>query len=503
MVEPRSTEDDDLPPDLPRTDGAVDGEENFEPKDDSDLGLDDENDVGLDLEAGFDEPLDGELDGSEDEPGTWLDDGKEPAALADDDGPESDDDETNLTEGSEPASDQNAEDWEDDFGFDDRSGADPDSGEEGFGDDGLLSGLELDQLPPLDDSASNEDDPAEVDPFGGDVIAELRSGVLDDDEPSEALAPGLHASRIAAARVRVEAMLHSGKPLVQLVAAGGVGFAWDGRALLVAEPGAQRAEARFSGAEPLQAIAAAATPAGAWIALATASGLHCSRDGGRSFERAQLAQTPGMPVLLSSLAFTAGARVPRLWAAGAAGPLWASDDGGRQFRCVQPAARVLGLSSDGASALVVLGRGQQNRATAARSGDGGERFEPLELPVKEPERVQDLRIARDVVVCCRRAPAPQLHVWFDGDWSGLPHAAAPPVLVLAEGAQAWSYYWVGARLVRAAVEGARVQIVAELPDDAGAPLQLCGDHAAGVTTLHAGTERAWYRIVVESEGDAR
>jgi hypothetical protein len=503
MAQPRSTEDDDLPPDLPRVDGAVDGEENFEPKDDSDFGLDEEKDVGLDMEAGLDEPLDGELDGGE-EVGSWLDDGKEPAAVADDEGSEADgDDETNLTEGSESASDQNAEDWEDDFGFDDGSGADSDSGEEGFGDDGLLSGLDLDRLPPLDDSASNEEEPIEADPFGAEVIGELGAGVMDDDEATETLAPGLSATRISAARVRVELLLRSEQPLAQLIAAGDVGIAWDGRALLVADPQAPRPEPRFGGVDAVQALAAASAPEGAWIALATPSGLLCSRDAGRSFERRGLAQSSGMPELVSALAITASADRMRLWAAGAVGPLWVSDDGGLRFRCVQRDARVLRLGSDGATALVVLERGDRNRAAALLSRDHGEHFEPLELPVDAPERVQDLQIARDVVLCCRRAPAPQLHVWGDGDWSALAHAAAPPALALVEGATVWAYFWVGARLVRTTVDGTGAQIVAELPGDAGAPLQLCGHHAGAVTTLHAGTERAWYRIVVGPEGDGR
>jgi hypothetical protein len=420
-----------------------------------------------------------------------------------------------LTEGSEPASDPSESDWEDDFGFDDRGESAGDSGEEGFGDDGLLAGLELDRLPPLDDAGAVEDE-AVGDPFGGDAIAELPPLVPDDEDPSEEIAPGLRATRLRVERVRAVELQRAGRPLSQLVAAGELGVAVDGRDLYVAEPDRERAELRFTSSEAVHALAAAALPSGAFIALATSSGLLCSRDGGRNFERAPRTAAPGMPELIAAVAITRGDAEPVLWAAGADGPLWVSEDGGASFRCARADVRVLQLGSDGAAGLIGLIADARRRAIALRSRRGAGRFEAVELPVDEPEQVQQLQIADEVLLCCRRAPAPQLTVWSEGAWAEHAHGSAP-ALLLAEGREARAYFWAGARLLRTAIDiapprsagamprldGRRPEVVAELPADAGAPLQLCGHHARGVTTLHAATERAWFRWVVRPEDDAR
>jgi hypothetical protein len=505
MGEPRSNEDDDLLPELPRLEGGLEGEENFQPKDDSDLDLGDEqSELGLDGEAGLDEPLDGDLNAVEEEPASWLDDGKEPTALADDDGPEAaPDDESSQIEGSEPAADQ-AEDWDEDFGFDDRGGAATDGGEEGLGDEGLLDGLEI-ELPPLDDGAVNDDGPVEADPFAAEALGELAAG-LDDDEADEELAPGVRGTRIARARVTIDLLLEAGRPLDRLIAVGAGAVACNGSALLVADPGAKQPEARFDEPGPVLALAGAFAATGTFLALSTPAGLLCSRDAGRSFARAPLASTSGMPELLSSLALTREGRGVRLWAAGAAGALWASDDDARSFRCVQESARVLRLHGNGGDALSGLARGEDGAALALRCARGDE-LEQTSLPVTEVERVQEVQAAGDVLLCCRRAPLPQLAVRLHGQWHDVP-LAAPPALLLPEGDTVRLYCWAareaGVLLVRVAVAaGARPEIVGELPRGAGAPLQLCGHHQAGVTTLHAGTERAWYRLVVRPEGPAR
>lgn len=172
--------------------------------------------------------------------------------------------------------------------------------------------------------------------------------------------------------------------------------------------------------------------------------------------------------------------------------------------------RALKLASDGARALVLLGRGRQG-PSALRSSDGGDSFEAFDLPVREAERVQDLQVARDVVLCCRRAPQPQILLWSAGEpgWVEVPGAEAP-ALLLDEGGVVRLYFCVahahaeGARLVRlAAFTDGKPEIVAEVPHEAGMPLQLAGGYRAGVTTLQLGSERAWYRVRVRGEDPRR
>jgi hypothetical protein len=507
MTEPQPSEEDELLPELPALDGEVD-EESFEPGDDSDLGLglDDERDLGLDSEAGLDEPLEGELAAVE-EDASWLDDGKEPPPAADEESLEADgENESNLTEGSEPANEADVEDWAEDFVFDEQIGG-GDSGEEGFGDDSGLPGFELERLPPLDDGGSAEDEqPLESDPLAAELLAELRTGA-DDDEALVELLPGLRCARMPSARIELALLARSGRPLAQLSAADDAGIAWDANALLVADAAAQVPE-RLPYAGSVLALTAARTPGGVVVALATPAGVVWSSDGGRHFsDPAQVADA----TVSAALAITRRAGGLRLWAASAAGPLWASDDGARSFRCVLPDANALRIVSDDARGLLLLGRGEQGRSRTLRSNDAGQSFERIELPVSEPERVQDLQIAGEALLCCRRAPAPQLLLFAGAGWSPLAHAAAP-ALLLDEDGETVVYFFVestsGARLLRQRVGagggvGPLPQIVAELPSEAGAALQLCGGRVDAVTSLQIGTERAWYRLRVRGEGSAR
>jgi len=503
MAQPQTGEEDDLLPELPALDGEAE-EQSYEPGDDSDLGLDEEQDVGLDSESGLDEPLDGELAAEEEDAASWLDDGKGPAAAAEEEGLEADDpDESNLTEGSEPAAD--TEDWAEDFVFDERNGG-GDSGEEGFSDENAPPGFELEGLPPLDDGGTEEEQPVDSDPFAAELLAELRTGNEDDDAPIE-LSPGLRCTRIASARVELTLLARSGRPLVRLCAADDAGVAWDASALLVAD-GVASAPERLAFAQPVLALTAARMAESVFVALATPAGIVWSLDGGRRFsDPAQVADAS----VSAALAITRRADSVRLWVATAGGPLWASDDGAGRFHCVLPDASALRIVSDGARGLLLLGRDEQGRARALRSNDAGQNFERIELPVSEPERVQDLQIAGETLLCCRRAPAPQVLLFTGRGWSGLDHASAP-ALLLDEDGETVVYFFVsgtgGARLLRQRldVDGSAAplpQLVAELPAEAGTPLQLCGARGSALTSLQIGTERAWYRLRLRGEGSAR
>lgn len=515
MVHPRRSERDEAPTERPQRADAAE-EENFEPEDDSDFGLDgdgqDEEKIGLDTDAGPDEILESLLETDDEDDASWLDDGSRPADIAAD---ADDEDGADEDEGDAVAADSDtkmAEDWDDDFGFED-SAVDTDGGEEGLGDDGLLAGLELDALPPLDDSAAAEEEASLADdPLTADLIADLEAREGDDEDVLEEIAPGLTGRRLGSDCVRVELLQQSGQPLSGLVAAGDAGVAWDSEAVLVADAAAQAPRSRSAPVAPVSKLAAARPRASdsddaVLIALATPAGVVCSGDGGRSFGAA--VALPEAAGLGAALAFGRAHSGPRLWATPAVGPLYASDDAGASFRAVLPSARVLRIATDGAQGLLLLERDERGSASASRSIDGGQRFTPLELPVFEPERVQDLQLAGDVVLCCRRAPLPQLLLWSarEQTWSEVA-GAAPPALLLDEAEAVRLYFWVGhargARLVRVAPFAEILpELVAELPAEAGAPLQLAGGYRDGVTTLQVGTERAWYRLVVGPKDGAR
>lgn len=498
---PQATPDDDLDLDLPdEDDEEAREEEAFAPDDDDDLGLDnDDREIGLDVDAGPDDAID---DGEEleEEETSWLDDGSVEPSLRDDADGDDDEDEA-LTEGSEPANDP--DDWEDDLTFEE-STTSVDSGEEGFGEDASLNEVDIEGLPPLDDSLAADGEESTEDPFASELIGDIAARG-EAEEVIEEIAPGLKLRRIPADRVSVETMLRLGRPLTSLVAAGDAGIGWDG-SLLVADASAQRPERRFAAADAAFALAALQTEHELLVALATPAGVLCSRDGGRTFANA--AALPAREWSASAIAWTVGPRGPRLWAAPPGGPLWSSDDYGASLARSGPDAQVLRLRADGRHALIALCRRDDGGANALGSSDGGQSFARLELPVREVERVQDVQTSGGVVLCCRRAPSPQL-VWRMAahDWVELaPQAGAPAVLV-DEDEQVSAYFFVhagGRRWLCRRELAARApvpQIVCELPADAGAALQLSAFPHDGMTTLQLGSERAWYRVRVRHSGD--
>jgi hypothetical protein len=383
--------------------------------------------------------------------------------------------------------------FDEDLAFEESESISGDSGDEGFGDESVLTGLDLEGLPKLDGSGDGEEG------LEGDS----------DPQPAVAVSSPSTAPDESAPRVALEPLQRSGRPLSALIAAGETGLAWDG-SLLVAEADALKAERRFAGAETVYTLAAAGSEA--LIALATPGGLLCSRDGGRSFEASQGVGSGAWAP--SALAFTDVGSGPVLWAAPPAGALHRSEDGGRSFETVAVLPRVLRLCSDGHNQLVVLGRDAKGAACAARSEDGGETFAALALPFSEVERVQDMQVCGNALLFSRRGLTPQL-VWCgeDGDFGPLFRDAAPPVVLLEESGSTLAYCFrstpVGHVLVRidlgvarsarspAAIQ--RPERVLDLPADAGAPLQLSGAQRGAATVLQLGCERAWYRIRVWAE----
>ncbi len=503
-------DDDDLelPPALGRVRDQAREEESWQPDQDDDLGLGDDDDQdGLDaVDTGLEESGEGDLiDGEEDEE-SWLDDGtpRDDASLSDDDFEEDEADDQLAGDGPDDAL---QEEWEDDpLELDEPPSPSGDGGEEGFDDEGGPLGLDLDRLPPLDDGSGGD---ADNEAFAAELLEALSGDLArdDDDEAQLELAPGLRGARLPAAQVRLEPVLQLGHPLQALLAAGEVGVGWDAGLLLLPSD-ASRALRAQPGGSGLLALAAAQAGDTFLIACATPEGVCCSLDGGRSFAPPRQPQGEHSPV--ASLAITGEPGALRLWAATPAGALFASDDLGGSFRRVRDGLRALRLASDGQRDLILLGRAAEGGARALRSRDGGDSFEPLALGDAELERVQALHACAGVALCSRRAPSPQL-LWQRGDapFVALPEPAAPPAALLDQDGVVYAYFCLarpaGALLLRRALgaQAGPLQAVAELPGSAGAPLQLAGCHRQGRTTLQIGTERGWYRVSLHPDGAGR
>jgi hypothetical protein len=517
-VEPPDMEDDDDDLDLPDSSSELQDEEGWEPDDDSDLGLqgddDDEDSDGLDDDSELEDASQSDaLVGDDEEDATsWLDDGSgrdSEALVADDDDELAELESDGSSESSEAVGALAGEDWDDpEIDLDEDAPLIGDGGEEGFGDESVLSGLDLDRLPPLDDAGEAGEGELEADPFAADLLAALASDI-GAEEALELVAPGIRCARLPAAQVELELMLQPGHPLRALLAAGDVGLGWhDG--LCVAEASADRAERRDAGGSVLLALAGARVAGATLIALSSPEGVRCSSDAGRSFSVAHHLGGDDGSSAVASLAITRGASGAQLWAAAPEGALWRSDDLGASFERVRDDVRVLRLVSDGERQLIALGRARDGTARALRSSDGGRAFGTLALPVTEVERVQDLQTCHGVTLCCRRSPTPQLLWKRDSqDWSELAESAQAPACLIDEDGDVKAYFFVRdsqrVLLLRRALRSmaATPQLVCELPVEAGAALQLVGSCRDGVTWLHVGTERAWYRLSVRLDAGGR
>jgi len=306
-------------------------------------------------------------------------------------------------------------------------------------------------------------------------------------------------------RVRVELLQRSGRPLRLLTSAGGTGIAWDGT-LLVAGPADARCDRRYAGSEAVGAAAALDTARGLEIALITPEALLVSHDGGRTC-RARSDWPDRVPASSVALLRQPNAGV-RLLAAAPMGRIYASDDGG-PFTLLGAEAGVVRLDSDQGQSALALIRSESNEPLIAFSSDGGASFENMRAPVDALERVQDAQVAGLAVVCARRAPEPRV-VWTQADvWHEVLPEASSPLRVIDEryGAAVYVCVPVGDRVAIMRRELPRSthdseensgasELIAELPRDVGAVLQLAGAHDGGITTLQVGTERAWLRITV-------
>lgn len=494
-----TVQDDDEVAGLPASDGdaaSETGVEPFEAELDSDEEEGDE-DVGLDTEAGIDEPLESDLDLRREEGVSLLHDSEAAEELETDDDEIGEGDEYGYTDDSEPLHDEGMYDGA--ISIADEGSALEDRGEEGFGDDGLSGELDLEALPPLDSDTGEE---GELDDGAYRIVPTVERA----SSSPRASQPVITGIRLGNERVRVEVLQRSGRPLRLLCCGGASGIAWDGT-LLVAGPLDARPERRYAGSEAVAGLAAIESGRGLEIALVTPEALFVSHDGGRT---AQARNDWPERVPASSVALL---RSPagglRLVAAAPMSGLLVSDDDGR-FEPLGPDTGVVRLCSDGAASALALVRSADNEPLFVYSVDGASSFENMRAPVDALERVQDAQIAGQTLVCCRRAPEPRV-IWTQADaWRDVLPDASSPMRVIEErrGTVVYTCVSAGERIaimrseLPEGVHGAASdmrgpsELIAELPRDVGAVLQLAGAHEGGITTLHVGTERAWLRITV-------
>jgi len=503
-----TAQDDDEVSGLPAADGDAASEQGvdpFEPEDDAE----DEGDehVGLDAEAGIDEPLEADLELKHEEGTSLLQDSEAAEDLATGDDEVGDGEEYGYTEESEPLNDEGLYDGA--IVISDEGSALEDRGEEGFGDDVAGSVLDLDALPPLDSGPEAGEESELDDGHGSERPSAPPAGAPGprvSEPPQRPSQPVISGVRLGNGRVRVEVLQRSGRPLRTLCAAGATGIAWDGT-LLTAGASDARPERRYAGSEAIGGLAALDTGKRLEIALITPEALLVSSDGGRTC-RARSDWPDRVPA--SSVALLRSPRGGvRLIAAAPMGHAYASDDGG-PFARLAPESGVVRLSADDRHSVLALIRSEANEPLLALSMDGGETFETMPAPVDALERVQDVQIAGFSAACARRAPEPRV-LWTHTDsevWHEVVPEASSPMRLIEErhGTVIYTSVPRGERvaIVRrelpssaaAASSSARGELIAELPRDVGAVLQLAAGHQDGITTLHVGTERAWLRITV-------
>jgi hypothetical protein len=405
-------DDDDLDLRLPADEGG--GDEDGLPDDAEHDGIgqarDGSEDVGLDTSDGSDEPIELAVT-DEDEQTRWTE-GSEVASDIDADPDLLSGAEDGWTEGAEPLDDidMGVEVDDDD---DDEPPPIQDGGEEGLSDEGSFDGIS--KLPPLDAGTDDDEDEDGDEPFARELLLEVAGDdVADDDVLVDA--SGRTWSRAPATSANVE---------------------------VVAE---------------LEGLVARERPCSC-----------LTREGERL----------------------------RWWSRAADGTLMWSDDCGEHWSGARVGPRVAWLCSDGARALAMLAR-DDGGVRLHCSSDNGRTWDARDLPEVDPDAITALAVCRDVVVVGCSAPEPKLFVSVAaGAWREL--GVMPPCLLLLEDERVVLYACLagegGTPLVRYPLQGGTPPLVAAvLEGEAVAPLALCGVHEAGATALHVWTARAWLLV---------
>jgi hypothetical protein len=488
------TDLDDLGWDVPDEDEkSARDDENFDPDDDSDLGLDgadDEDDVGSDTDFGFEdsgddlelddagegerwtldsEPSDEELPGAEAE----VISGEEYGYLGDDETSEGDDDlDADLDEDALPNLD--------------------DGGAEGVEDETDLDDLELGSLPDLDTAAEEE-----AEGFVTENIEEL-SGVSLADEATLELVPGQPWKQLAAQA----ALVTRGASLPGPALA----FAVRGNTILVsAGDGWFRSSPRGGlsrlpvDAPPGRSLALADYEGRLVFVLASPAGLFVSLDGGRSFEQHRDTDPP------VQVALTDSGGVLKIWARNQKGQLSVSDDAGKNFTAARLDGSVIAFASDGDRRLSALVK-RANRIVLGSSSDTGRRWSWVDAADSGVDPSVQLLPGRGVSVMAVRDRVSHLQT------GSQPRVLAPllsaPAALLDEDDETFVYACVPHEdqtlIVRTALRsGAQSMVITSLPrEKVGEPRFLSAAYSeGGFVTLNVATDQALLRVEVSLDGD--
>ena len=372
-----------------------DEEEDFDPGDDSDLGLsdddaDDDERVGLDTSTGFEESSD-DLDlpeQDEDEDELWSVDSEEAGDLPDVEPDLFPGEEYGWIGEDDAASDDEDDGFDSDLEDDDGEPSD-DGGAEGVEDESDLDDLELSELPELD-ADSEEDAGNSVEGFD-----EL-GGLALIDEPGLEIAAGELWKMLPARAVRVARIVAPPAPISAMLAHGG--------SLYIAANGLFEVAPEATAAQPLP-LAAAGNPSSLAIteqdgeiclAVVASGRVYISEDSGQHFvER----PTGG----IARAFFTRSASGPRLWWRTTRSEL-GSDRGQGSLLPAELEGEILCLHTDGKRSLGLLVK-RETRLQLLSSTDAGKRFSRNPLPptaasvsATTSASAIDLQVCRDAVL---------------------------------------------------------------------------------------------------------
>jgi hypothetical protein len=359
------------------------GDDAFDPGDDSDLGLDGEGEdeesfVGLDPALGFDDADDLELpDDGEDQ--RWSVDSEEVGDLPGMDSDLFGDEEYGwLGDDDSPNDDES---FDADIDEDEDESGD-DGGAEGLEDDSELDDLDLGDLPAMD--ADVEEDSAAV---SGEALDEL-VGLSLVDEPSIEIASGELWKLVPAQSVRVSELRELQGPVRALCASGGAMFIAAAGLYRVSADGELKRLPR-SAAAP-SALAVCEHEGVQHVAVVAAGRVLSSRDGGHTFEPVET----GSPV--TQIAFTRSSAGPRLWWRNARGGLGAVGGQGGAL-AAELEGEISAFRGDGKRSLAVLLR-RSGRLQLMASGDAGKRFARVAPPPTAADAHSELHVCRDAVL---------------------------------------------------------------------------------------------------------
>lgn len=484
--EPSALDDDEVEP--------------FDPGDDSDLGLDDDDeDIGLDTAVGFDdgseeEDLDlDDLDDDENDEEGWEADSDEATEIPDSDLElESEEDEYGWTEDDDANQD---DDFADDFDDEPESSGD-DGGAEGLEDESEIDDLDLGDLPALDKDSEEE---VGLPGLEGDELAGY--GLL--DEPQLEVAPGKVWKVLRPQATRITRISWPAEARTALVdgSFSERSIAAHNQTLFLAARGLYRLDAPdevfvrlpLPAAEAQQLVVA--EHEGAVQLLVNAGGqLFLSSNAGQSF-----AAQPAPDV--THAGFTHSAAGTRVW--------WRSADGviGSDGPIEPAHDSALLLDADGGRSIAWLSRFEQLRVTV--SADGGRTFASWPVPnAIASGDLTSLRLETCGDALLLSAAGTLLVGEHNGELAEIAEGAREPATIADEEGEPFAYAclehqaeWLLLRC-SARAEQASPLVIATLGKELGEPLGLAvGYSEGGMLSVFVACQEGVWRIEASLDGE--